>query len=544
MSKFKFLGADSGRLPRIDRYELIAEIATGGMATVYLGRILGVGGFERFVAIKRLHPHLGADESFVKMFLDEARLVANIRHQHVVPVLEVGAGHDGYYLVMEYVEGETLGALLARSAQMHQRVPAKVAIRIVLDTLAGLHAAHELVDPNGEPVGLVHRDVSPQNILIDVHGVSRIADFGVAHATSRLGSTRAGQLKGKVAYMAPEQARGDLVTRRADVFAAGIVLWETLCMKRLFLAENEAVTLNRLIFEPIPKLRAGNPAMPASLEKVLERALDRNVEGRFESAAEFASALESASRAARMLVDTSDVKAWLAEAIGAQIEERRSAIRAHLAFIDQPRDESVDAHAGSPQARPARPESLSPPPLTTASSAAMTLPSAPAAPEPARAADILSQRGAMDDDEFPPARRKWPIVVALALALVAGGALIAVVASRPSGEGQIGAGPASSLRDLPTATHSAPLAETEQLPAATTSAAVTAATSSGSTAPRPPVRGAPMATGTTRHAPSAAPDVPTAAPPSETTAPVEPATTAPPTAPPADTDDLKKNPYR
>ena len=178
------------------------------MATVFLGRILGVGGFQRFVAIKRLHPHLASEQEFVEMFLDEARLAASIHHPNVVPILEVGTSDRGYYLVMEYIEGDTLARLLARAATSRERIPVPIVIRIVLDTLAGLHAAHELKDDNGQLLELVHRDVSPQNILVGVDGIARITDFGVARAATRLSSTRAGQLKGKLAYMAPEQARG------------------------------------------------------------------------------------------------------------------------------------------------------------------------------------------------------------------------------------------------------------------------------------------------------------------------------------------------
>ncbi len=543
MAKLKLLGTDSGRLPRIDRYELVAELASGGMATVYLGRILGVGGFERFVAIKRLHPHLGADESFVKMFLDEARLVANIRHPNVVPVMEVGGGDDGYYLVMEYVEGETLGAVLSLSSRMGKRLPAKVAVRVVLDTLAGLHAAHEMVDQNGDPLGMVHRDVSPQNILLDVHGVSRIADFGVAHATSRLGSTRAGQLKGKVAYMAPEQARGETVTRRADVFAAGIVLWEALCMKRLFLAENEAVTLNRLIFEDIPKLRTGNPAMPASLEQVLDRALDRDASRRFATAAEFASELESVCRAARMLGDTNDVKVFVEETIGEQVEQRRNAIRAHLSFIDQPRGDAVDPGSGG-SVLPVRPEPVVPP-GSTVSSAIMTLPTAADDAEPLGVEDIVSRTGPAQA-QARPTRRGWRVLAVAMLVVALGAVMVAVLAARP------GAGDGAGQRFDPSpVAPSVNVAQTAAGTASGTASAVSAevldasdaaAEAAAATALVPARNSVPVVDRPPPRVMAAGDGKSDARPPSTHAAPAEPATT--PTATPADTDDLKKNPYR
>ena len=173
------------------------------MATVFLARLEGVAGFQRLYAIKRLHPHLAHEAEFVDMFLDEARLAARIHHPNVVPILEVGTSADGYYLVMEYIEGDTAARLLARSGHAGGRLPVPTALRIGLDSLAGLHAAHELGDDDGNPLHIVHRDVSPQNILVGVDGTSRITDFGVAHAATRLSSTRTGQLKGKLAYMAP-----------------------------------------------------------------------------------------------------------------------------------------------------------------------------------------------------------------------------------------------------------------------------------------------------------------------------------------------------
>src|SRR4051794_2153611 len=244
------------------------------MATVFLGRILGAGGFQRFVAIKRLHPHLASEQEFVEMFLDEARLAASIHHPNVVPILEVGTSDKGYYLVMEYIEGDTLARLLARATTMRQRIPVPIVIRITLDTLAGLHAAHELRDDADNLLNLVHRDVSPQNILVGMNGTARITDFGVARAATRLSSTRSGQLKGKLAYMAPEQARGGKIDRRADVFSLGTVLWESLADKRLFKGEGEAETLNRVLFEPIPMLRSAVPEIPEALEVVTMKAIE------------------------------------------------------------------------------------------------------------------------------------------------------------------------------------------------------------------------------------------------------------------------------
>lgn len=328
----KFLNAGAHSRQRIDRYELVGEIASGGMATVYLARLTGVGGFQRFVAIKRLHPHLAGETEFVQMFLDEARLAAGIHHPNVVPILEVGASDLGYYLVMEYIEGDTLARLLARAATSSERLPIPVGLRIVIDMLAGLHAAHELKDEKGLPMHLVHRDVSPQNVLVGTDGIARITDFGVARAAFRLSETRVGQLKGKIAYMAPEQAMGaEEIDRRADVFSAGVVVWEVLSAKRLFKAENDAATLSRLISDPIPPLTEMCPEAGERLSAVVAQALERDPEKRFSSCAEFATALELAAASGPGVGRSRDLAAYVADTIGNEIGQQREAVRAWLA---------------------------------------------------------------------------------------------------------------------------------------------------------------------------------------------------------------------
>jgi serine/threonine-protein kinase len=317
---------------RLDRFELVAELATGGMATVYLARVSGAGGFQRFVAIKRLHPHLAREPEFIEMFLDEARLAARIHHPNVVSILEIGSGDQGYYIVMEYVEGDTLGRLLSRCDQSGQRLPVKVGLRIVTDMLAGLEAAHELKDDDGKSLAIVHRDVSPQNVLVGVDGSARLSDFGVARAASRLSTTRSGQLKGKVAYMAPEQARTDSdIDRRADVFAAGVVLWEVLGGRRLFQGDGEAQTLNKVLTEPIPRVSEASPSVDASLEAVVAKALERDRAARFATAAEFADALEAAAQRAGAIGASKDVAAYVQAMLGPEISEQREAVRAWVA---------------------------------------------------------------------------------------------------------------------------------------------------------------------------------------------------------------------
>jgi serine/threonine-protein kinase len=397
---------ERGGHQKLDRYELVAELASGGMATVFLGRILGVGGFQRFVAIKRLHPHLASEQEFVEMFLDEARLAASIHHPNVVPILEVGTSDRGYYLVMEYIEGDTLARLLARAATSRHRIPIPIANRIMLDTLAGLHAAHELKDDNDQPLNLVHRDVSPQNILVGINGTARITDFGVARAASRLSSTRSGQLKGKLAYMAPEQARGGMIDRRADVFAVGTVLWEVLADKRLFKGEGEADTLNRVLFEPIPRLREIAPEVHPALETITMKTLERDPQKRFASAAVFSDELEKAARSIHALASVREVAEYVQKVMGQEIAQQREVVRAWLAQSEPSRTEleERDIIVGMPGGA-----------SSSVSSAAISIPPNLLAPSPGP--DLLS--------EIIRARRKRKSKVwgsAVTAALVAAGA--------------------------------------------------------------------------------------------------------------------------
>jgi serine/threonine protein kinase len=334
---------------RLGRYEIITHLAAGGMATVFLARALGAAGFHRLVAIKLLHAHVAADQQFIAMFLDEARLAARIRHPNVVPTVDLQDGPEGHYLVMEYVEGDSLLGLLRQSAKNNKPMPAGIAIRVVLDALAGLHAAHELTGDQGEPLHLVHRDVSPHNILIGVDGVGRIVDFGVARAEERLGTTRDGQVKGKLSYMAPEQTANEPVDRRADVFTAGIVLWECLSGRRLFRGQSDAEVLRHLLDSPIPRLRDVSPAYPPALDDVCARALRRDPDERFDTAAEFAEELERAAEPLG-IASQKQVGAYVRQVAGEVVDSIQRRVRAFSegAKINTLRD-------SAPPAMPPRP---------------------------------------------------------------------------------------------------------------------------------------------------------------------------------------------
>lgn len=282
-------------MQRLGRYEVMRRIASGGMATVYLGRALGEGGFQRLVAVKMMHGHLAEDPDFVAMFLDEARLAASIRHPNVVATLDVQRVPEGLFLVMDYIDGPTLARMLKLLERTGRQMDLAIALRIFLDVLAGLDAAHELIGPNGEPLHLIHRDVSPSNVLVGSDGVSRITDFGIARAEARITSTRGRQLKGKLPYMAPEQLASKPIDRRVDVYAAGCMLWEILTLQRLFQGDDEAQLLAAVLVgakEPPSALR---PEIPAGIDLVCMQALG-TTETRFPTAAAFAEALEDAAR--------------------------------------------------------------------------------------------------------------------------------------------------------------------------------------------------------------------------------------------------------
>lgn len=309
---------------RLGRYELLGEIASGGMATVFLGRAVGARGFSRLVAIKRMHPHLERDEEFVTAFLEEARLAARIRHPNCVATLDVEDG-EAPYLVMEYVEGDRLSGLIKEHvSRAQQGLPVPVAIRISVDALEGLHAAHDLRDDDGEPLDLIHRDISPQNVLVGVDGVARVTDFGIAKAAGRASHTREGELKGKIAYMAPEQLTNPTgIDRRVDVFAMGVVCWEMLTGRRLFRAATDIETIGVILHHEVTAIRAVAPHVPERVEQVVMRALERDPSRRWNSAQDFARALESLGLAAPTRVVADFVK----ETVGDKVARERARLR-------------------------------------------------------------------------------------------------------------------------------------------------------------------------------------------------------------------------
>ncbi len=351
---------DYSRTPpgqRIGRYVLCDEIARGGMATVHLGVLRGPARFARTVAIKRLHPTYARDPYFAVMFLDEARMAARLRHPNVVPILDVVQADDELSLVMEYVEGESLSRLLKASRRLKLRLPVPVAVSIIVSVLEGLHAAHEALSDDGKPLHIVHRDVSPQNILIGAEGVPRLVDFGIAKARGRMHNTIAGELKGKLAYMAPEQLEGGDVDRQTDVYAAGLVLWELLAGRRLFRAETDLDLFARVLegaTDPPSRHRAD---VPAEIDRVVMKALALSRADRYPTARAFACALEDAMP----LASARKIGGWVQDVAGASLA-RRAAMVAFVESQPDPADEEPRSDAAVSMDRETVPHRPPPPP--------------------------------------------------------------------------------------------------------------------------------------------------------------------------------------
>jgi serine/threonine-protein kinase len=316
----------TARFPeRIGRYEVLLPIASGGMGTVYLGRAKGIGGFERDVALKIMHAHLKNDAAVAAGLIEEAKLAVRIRHPNVVSVIDVDDDPFGIFMVMDYVEGDTLDGLQKRS---EGPLPARFGLKLLLDALAGLHAAHELADENGKPLGLVHRDFSPHNILVGNDGVGRLTDFGVAKVATSGSATASGLIKGKIPFMSPEQARGDALDRRTDVWAAGLVAWQILAGRKLYSSEdNQLALLLKVASERPPRLREVSQGVPAAFDAVVARALEMEADRRWPTAQAFRQALLVACKECGEIADTEEVAAFVSRLVEPRLVERRTRVQ-------------------------------------------------------------------------------------------------------------------------------------------------------------------------------------------------------------------------
>ncbi len=437
---------------RIGRYDLLLPIASGGMGTVYLACARGPGGFEVEVALKLTHPHLRENPEFNTDLLEEAKLAARIRHCSVAAVIDADVDPLGVYLVMEYVEGDTLAGLIRASRSF----PTKVGLRVLLDALDGLHAAHELRDEHGAPLGVVHRDFTPQNILVGTDGLARLTDFGVAKVARRLSHTRTGLIKGKTAYMSPEQISGMPIDRRTDVRAAGVIAWQLLARRRLYALGDEVATMLKITTETPPRLREIDPSIPRDVEAAVALALDRDPETRCPSALAFGRQLGAACREHGLVAESEEVADRIALTIGPKLAIRREqlsrvkALRASGWHGEPPRSAEVETVVGAAATRES--------PITRAQHA-LTVVIPPGPPPTAR---IVGQPSWTDGSpvvahpqKIAPMRTRLlgvpSAVVGIALMLVIGAWRIATVAAAPSAAATMALSPGLSLPPVPTA---------------------------------------------------------------------------------------------
>ncbi|MDY0001756.1 MAG: serine/threonine-protein kinase [Polyangia bacterium] len=325
----RFLGKPLGHseVKRVGRFDLMMRLGSGGMASLYLARLRGPESFEKLVAIKKIHDHLTDDRNFVNMFLDEARLSARIQHPNVVQIYDLGSAEGAYYIAMEYIRGLDLVTVLQTAFNTQSPLLTYPLIaRIIADAAAGLHAAHELKGVSGQSLGIVHRDVSPHNLLLSYDGYLKVVDFGIAYAAEKIQHTGTGTLKGKLAYMSPEQARGEKVDRRTDVFALGVVFFEAVTRRRLFREESEARTYQRVTQADVPDPSELRPDLPPKLAEIIRKALSLDREDRFQTAAAMQESIEGYLLSEQIRVGPPQ----LAELMEALFHDRKVALDAKL----------------------------------------------------------------------------------------------------------------------------------------------------------------------------------------------------------------------
>jgi serine/threonine protein kinase len=349
------------------RYRITERVAAGGMAEVFRGIAESMQGFKKNIAIKRILPNLTKNKKFVAMFLDEARLSLALQHANIVQVFDIGHSEDTYFIVMEFVDGVDLKALTEWRRRIARRIPIAHTLHIVMEICKGLSYAHEMINPEtGRPLGIVHRDISPPNVLISKQGEIKVVDFGLAKATSQIETTDPGVVKGKMSYLSPEAARGEEVDSRADIFAVGILLYEMLTGKRLFYGETDYQTVELVRNAKIPPLRPQNPQVEPELEDVVRKALARRAEDRYASALDLQDALAHYSYSRGLKVISRDIADLVRQCLednrpqGTEVKKASGSIIDTLLQNEIVKFTSVDFE--DPGARPLSPDDLSPSP--------------------------------------------------------------------------------------------------------------------------------------------------------------------------------------
>jgi serine/threonine protein kinase len=303
-----------------NNYQVLAKLATGGMAEIFLARGASAAGVERYVVLKRILRERATDANFVQMFLEEARLAAQLNHPHVAQVFDIGKLGDSYFFTMEYVHGETVRALLHRARSLRREIPLGNILTVIANAASGLHHAHERIGMDGRALGIVHRDVSPSNLMISYEGSVKVVDFGVAKAENRASETRSGTVKGKISYLSPEQCRGAPVDRRSDLFSLGIVFWEMLTTERLYRRTSDFENMHAIVTEPPPPPSSRRPGLSPEIDAIALRLLSKTVEERFQTADELIEALENASARNNAIMSSAGLSRFLRELFGQRPE--------------------------------------------------------------------------------------------------------------------------------------------------------------------------------------------------------------------------------
>jgi TonB family protein len=305
---------------RLGRFTVLKHLASGGMADVLLARTDGIEGFARHVVVKRIRAEHAKDQRFIEMFLDEARVAAGLHHQNIVQVHDIGQANGEYFFTMEYLHGEDLRKVLSKVSKTGAHMPLGYVISIITSIATGLHYAHERLSSDGEPLGIVHRDVSPSNILIGYDGAVKIVDFGIAKAAMRQTETKTGSFKGKVSYMSPEQCKGDPVDGRSDVYSLGVLLYEVTTTRRLFKNESEYVIMDAIVNGKVPSPRSRRPDLPEQLSQIIMKALAVDVEQRYQSAEELRIALDRFATGAGLMTSSSALATYMTQLFGKRPE--------------------------------------------------------------------------------------------------------------------------------------------------------------------------------------------------------------------------------
>jgi serine/threonine protein kinase len=310
---------------RLGEYHLLKKIAQGGMGTIYLAKRLGVGGFEKTFVIKCMLDSLADDQEVQGMFIDEARLAARLAHPNIAQIYDFGVIDGTYYIAMEHIPGEDLRAIITRLRERNAKIPVPIALRIILDLCAGLEYAHSYTEA-GKPMGIIHRDISPANIMVSYHGTVKLLDFGIAKATSRISATRSGGLKGKLGFLSPEQISDTPIDARADVFCLGITFYLLVANRHPWRRESEVATMHAIVHDELPDPRAFREHLPDEVVEIMTRALERDRDKRFRSAAEMGAALQLALTKIAPGVGSSDVASFMVALFGQEGMEARSNI--------------------------------------------------------------------------------------------------------------------------------------------------------------------------------------------------------------------------